>query len=82
MSAYLQPSPYSSDEGELIGYLPGEISKSDLQALGHPESPAKAIRAKCRDCVGGDMEIRKCVQHDCPLWPYRMGKNPFHGRAK
>lgn len=79
---YLQPSPYSSDEGLMIGKIPAEISKSDLAALGHPESPAKAIRAKCLDCVGRNDEIRKCVMHDCALWPYRMGKNPFHKSAK
>lgn len=80
---YLEKSPYEADAGENIGKLPGSLSKSELRALGHPESPPKAIRAKCLDCVGQQpSEVRKCVATGCPLWPYRMGRNPFHGRAK
>lgn len=40
--------------------------------------PMKAIRAKCIDCSGGSVsEVTKCVIPDCPLYPYRMGRNPF-----
>lgn len=40
--------------------------------------PLKAIRAKCIDCGGGSAnEAKLCVCTDCPLWPYRLGKNPF-----
>ena len=40
-------------------------------------TPMKAIRAKCLDCSGGHpKEVRLCPVTDCPLWPYRMGKNP------
>lgn len=43
---------------------------------------AKVIRAKCTDCVCGQIaEIRKCTCAGCPLWPYRMGKNPFSTRT-
>lgn len=36
---------------------------------------AKAIRAKCIDCMGGDKsEVRKCTAVNCPLFPFRMGK--------
>jgi len=56
---------------------------SDLRVLGHPESPIRAIRAKCVDCCGGyAAEVRKCTAIDCPLWPFRMGVNPFHGKAE
>lgn len=79
---YLQVSPYAVDEGHLIGKVPAEISMTDLRALGHPAAPLRAIRANCRACVGSETEIRKCVQHSCPLWPMRMGRNPFHGAAK
>ena len=38
----------------------------------------KAIRAKCKDCCGGsEAEVRRCGMIDCPLWPFRMGTNPF-----
>ena len=40
-------------------------------------SPLKAIRANCIDCSGGTLkEVKDCVIHDCPLYPYRMGRNP------
>lgn len=41
----------------------------------------RAIREFCVQCTVGDMEaIRECAPVPgigaCPLWPYRMGKNP------
>ena len=40
-------------------------------------TPVKAIRAKCIDCYGGSRyEVENCVTPDCPLYPYRLGKNP------
>lgn len=40
-------------------------------------TPIKAIRAKCIDCMCGQVaEVRLCPCHDCPLYPYRMGHNP------
>ena len=40
-------------------------------------TPIKAIRAKCLECSNGQLsEIRECVIPDCPLYPFRMGKNP------
>lgn len=80
-SPFLHVSPVPADAGEIIAKSPAEISLADLRTLGHPESPIKAIRAKCRDCVYSEAEIRKCVQTGCPLWPFRMGRNPFHGKA-
>jgi hypothetical protein len=40
-------------------------------------TPLKAIRAWCLDCSGRQWsEVKKCVIPDCPLYPYRFGKNP------
>ena len=39
-------------------------------------TPMKAIRAKCLDCNGTSNEVRLCPCTDCPLWPFRLGKNP------
>lgn len=52
----------------------------DLQ--GHIKKPLlKTIREKCLDCCGQQhLEVRLCQCTSCPLWPYRMGKNPFHER--
>ena len=41
-------------------------------------SPIKAIRAKCLECSNGNnAEVRECVIPNCPLYPYRMGHNPY-----
>lgn len=83
MNPFLEVSPYEADGNEMIGKNPREISKAVLATLGHPKSLPKAIRAKCIDCSGGQQsEVRKCVATNCALWPFRMGRNPFHGRAK
>jgi hypothetical protein len=80
---YLEPSPILADGGAQVGKLPASIPLQDLRDLGHPESPIKAIRAKCLDCSGSnDAEVRKCTATGCALWPFRMGVNPFHGRAQ
>jgi hypothetical protein len=40
-------------------------------------SPIKSIRKHCIDCSGGSLkEVRLCPVKKCPLYPYRMGKNP------
>lgn len=81
-SDYLEPSPFNADGGELIGRRPAEMPIEALRNLGHPQSPMKAIQAKCLDCVFNEAEVRKCVQLTCALWPLRMGRNPFHGKPE
>lgn len=40
-------------------------------------TPIKAIRAKCLECSNYQpKEVRECLITDCPLYRYRMGKNP------
>ena len=40
-------------------------------------TPIKAIRAKCMNCVCDQAnEIKLCPITDCPLYPFRFGKNP------
>ena len=79
---YLEPSPIPADGGFDVGRLPGSIDLRDLRDLHHPESPIRAIRAKCIDCSGGvATEARKCVAIGCPLWPFRTGDNPFRKPA-
>lgn len=52
------------------------------RAAGHEKLPLlRVIREKCMDCCAQQqVEVRKCTAVDCPLWPYRMGKNPFSER--
>ena len=41
----------------------------------------KAIRSKCMDCTCQQIvEVRECTAKNCPLHPFRMGKNPFSNR--
>lgn len=82
LDLYLERSPVLSDGGNEVGKLPGSVPLPTLRDLGHPESPVKAIRAKCLDCSGGsEAEARKCVAVRCPLWPFRMGSSPFRKPA-
>jgi len=40
-------------------------------------TPIQAIRAKCLDCCCGQAnEVKLCTAIRCPLWPFRLGKNP------
>lgn len=41
-------------------------------------NPVKAIRAYCLECVcGSPKEVELCPAPDCPLYPFRFGKNPY-----
>ena len=37
------------------------------------------IKLHCSDCAGSESSRRNCRVTNCPFWPYRLGKNPFHG---
>lgn len=40
-------------------------------------TPMKAIRLKCLECSNGSSkEIKLCPMDDCPLYDFRLGKNP------
>lgn len=57
--------------------------KEDVAALNLArQSRGKAIRAKCLDCCAGSPgEVARCHLTDCPLWPFRFGKDPFSERT-
>jgi hypothetical protein len=63
----------------MIGRDPRTMSLADLEALGRPRvSRGDAIRANCIDCAGGNAaEVRRCAMLTCPLWPFRMGTDPY-----
>ena len=46
-------------------------------------NPVKAIGAWCLQCSGGSAKERhQCPVKHCPLFPFRLGKNPYRtGRA-
>ena len=44
-------------------------------------NPIKAIRCFCIDCMGGQArEVKDCTAPNCPLYAFRMGKNPYPTR--
>jgi len=67
------------ENGEAIGRDPRAMTPAELQALGHAAaSLTETVRAKCLDCCcGSAQEVRRCISIDCPLWPFRMGTNPW-----
>ena len=41
----------------------------------------RAIKLKCLDCSTYNInEIKECPVKECPLYPFRLGKNPFRKR--
>jgi hypothetical protein len=73
----LEPSPFASDGGNLIGRDPRDVSAGEWRASGLPLAVGlAAIRAKCLDCAENAAEVRKCVQTACALWPLRMRMQP------
>ena len=42
------------------------------------KSPLKAIKQFCYECSGeSKAEVKRCSSVDCPLKPFRFGRNPF-----
>lgn len=74
-----QPGIEINDGGDPTGSDPRQIAVSVLEELGHVATPLRRIiRLKCLECCCGSVsEVRNCIICACPLWPYRMGSNPF-----
>lgn len=46
-------------------------------------NPVKVIREKClRCCCDSVKEVELCPIEACPLWPFRMGKNPYRKKTE
>jgi hypothetical protein len=39
-------------------------------------TPMRAIRQKCLECAGRPKDVRLCQTLDCPLFEFRLGRNP------
>ncbi len=37
-------------------------------------------RVVCAGCAENMAEVRRCAVTNCPIWPYRMGRNPHNPR--
>ena len=75
MQMHQEPHP----DGTPQGRDPRRMSAADLEAAGVERmNRGDAIRAKCIDCSGGSpTEVRRCGMHDCALWAFRMGTDPW-----
>lgn len=63
-----------------IGRDPRKMTVAEIEAIGHHKRPLlRVIRENCIGCAGGsEAEVRRCRISNCPMWPCRMGTNPFH----
>ncbi len=51
---------------------------ADFVTLGHRKmSPIKAILAKCNWCSRSQWDRIDCLVKDCPLYPFRLGADPY-----
>ena len=64
-------------------YTPVDYDKIIKSHTAKATTPKKAIRAMCVGCMGGMIaEVRRCTSIGCPLYPFRLGENPFHKLSK
>ena len=58
-------------------------AETSREAGHEPQSPLRAIRAKCLDCACYQIgEVRLCEATQCALWPFRAGRHPWHTLAQ
>jgi len=61
----------AKNRGSFIKRIPKSVQLLFIAAYGK-KSKAKAIKAKCLDCVCFDkVEVTNCVAVTCPLWEIR-----------
>lgn len=64
---------------------PREMSGADLDARGYVRiSRGDAIRAYCVSvCMcGSTKEVLLCANGACPMWPFRMGTDPWREKRE
>lgn len=64
---------------------PAEVTPRYLAGLGiHRISRGDAIRDYCvRICMCGSIKaVAKCASGDCPLWPFKMGTDPWREKRE
>jgi hypothetical protein len=59
----------------LVAALSGAL---DLDLSGYAMREYRDLRRCCLDCAQNSAGVRRCAIINCPLWPFRMGKNPHH----
>jgi hypothetical protein len=68
--------------GRKWGRSPNQLTPDDLETEGiKPTPPLATMRAMCLDCRPAD-EVLVCARIHCPLWPYRLGFDPWKKGSK
>ncbi len=79
----------SGDKSEVrkcAGRLLGQGDKNGMcffhpYRLGRGRPSVKTIRRSCLECCGGSTKlVRECRDANCPVWRFRMGRNPNRAR--
>jgi len=59
---------------------PAYLNQLEDKYLARINNRAKAIRAYCVNCQGFELiGVKECSSLNCPLHPFRMGKDPLRG---
>jgi hypothetical protein len=82
-----EPAPALIEALDLLAEVPTS-SRTDYDRIiddykSKATTPKRAIRAFCVTCMGGMIaEIGRCTSTGCPLYPFRLGQNPYHKLSK
>lgn len=70
------------DENE-VAETHEDMDRIEAKYRARATSPLRAIRTFCVLCMGCQPKmVAKCSAPKCPLYPFRMGKNPFQKHSK
>lgn len=67
---------------QVVQNVGSDFEKQERFYRNRIRSPLTAIRAYCVLCEGGSQASSNCTGTQCPLWPYRKGKNSMFGKLK
>jgi hypothetical protein len=56
-------------------------NQQEYRARGRIRNRTSAISAMCICCKGSRKLVVECLAVTCPLWAFRLGKNPFRGKS-
>lgn len=77
---YTDPKEIPGEDLKIIA----EYTSDDYRELKYflrAHSPVTSIRAYCMNCQSHSIaSVRNCTNGICPLYPFRMGSNPFYGK--
>jgi hypothetical protein len=63
-----------------VDLRPEERAQPAAEFLAEGGTGFRAIRRHCLDCSGASpAEVKECRFRKCPLWAYRLGRNPNRG---